>query len=325
MPFKKLISCLLLLAAIFSCNSRGGGREELIIFHAGSLSVPFKEIVAEYQKENPGVTIYMESAGSRQCARKITDLDRQCDIMASADYKVIDNLLIPDYADWNIKFAANEMAIVYHEKSRSSDQINADNWFKILMKKDVIFGRSNPDFDPCGYRSVLTIKLAEDLYKQPGLANKMLEKDLNFIRPKEVDLIGLLETDVIDYIFLYRSVAEQHGLKYLLLPDSINLNNPDLADYYATVNVDITGKRPGETIRKKGEAMVYGLTIIKNSPNKENAIKFLTYLLSAEKGMAIMEKNGQQSLVPSPTKTLNTIPIELKPFVAEDIRETTVQ
>jgi len=325
MPFKKLISCLLLIAAIFSCNSRGGGREELIIFHAGSLSVPFKEIVAEYQKENPGVTIYMESAGSRQCARKITDLDRQCDIMASADYKVIDNLLIPDYADWNIKFAANEMAIVYHEKSRSSDQINADNWFKILMKKDVIFGRSNPDFDPCGYRSVLTIKLAEDLYKQPGLANKMLEKDLNFIRPKEVDLIGLLETDVIDYIFLYRSVAEQHGLKYLLLPDSINLNNPDLADYYATVNVDITGKRPGETIRKKGEAMVYGLTIIKNSPNKENAIKFLTYLLSAEKGMAIMEKNGQQSLVPSPTKTLNTIPIELKPFVAEDIRETTVQ
>ena len=325
MPFKKLISCLLLIAAIFSCNSRGGGREELIIFHAGSLSVPFKEIVAEYQKENPGVTIYMESAGSRQCARKITDLDRQCDIMASADYTVIDNLLIPDYADWNIKFAANEMAIVYHEKSRSSDQINADNWFKILMKKDVIFGRSNPDFDPCGYRSVLTIKLAEDLYKQPGLANKMLEKDLNFIRPKEVDLIGLLETDVIDYIFLYRSVAEQHGLKYLLLPDSINLNNPDLADYYATVNVDITGKRPGETIRKKGEAMVYGLTIIKNSPNKENAIKFLTYLLSAEKGMAIMEKNGQQSLVPSPTKTLNTIPIELKPFVAEDIRETTVQ
>jgi len=325
MLLKKLISCLVLIAAIFSCNSRGEEREELIIFHAGSLSVPFKEIVAEYQKENPGVTIYMESAGSRQCARKITDLDRQCDIMASADYTVIDNLLIPDYADWNIKFAANEMAIVYHEKSRSSDQINADNWFKILMKKDVIFGRSNPDFDPCGYRSVLTIKLAEDLYKQPGLANKMLEKDLNFIRPKEVDLIGLLETDIIDYIFLYRSVAEQHGLKYLLLPDSINLNNPDLADYYATVNVDITGKRPGETIRKKGEAMVYGLTIIKNSPNKENAIKFLTYLLSAEKGMAIMEKNGQQSLVPSPTKTLNTIPIELKPFVAEDIRETTVQ
>jgi len=322
MLLKKLIPGLLLIAAIFSCNSRDEEREELIIFHAGSLSVPFKEIVAEYQKENPGVTIYMESAGSRQCARKITDLDRQCNIMASADYKVIDNLLMPDYADWNIKFAANEMAIVYHEKSRSSDQINTDNWFEILMKKDVVFGRSNPNFDPCGYRAVISIKLAEDFYKQPGLANKMLEKDLNYIRPKEVDLIGLLETDIIDYIFLYRSVAEQHGLKYLLLPDSINLKNPDLADYYATVNVDITGKKPDETICKKGEAMVYGLTIIKNSPNKENAINFLTYLLSAEKGMAIMEKNGQQSLVPSPTETYNKIPAELKPFVLKSNRST---
>ena len=29
----------------------------------------------------------------------------------------------------------------------------------------------------------------------------------------------LLETHTIDYIFLYRSVAQQHDLKYLLLPD----------------------------------------------------------------------------------------------------------
>ena len=317
MLVKKLIPVFLLIVALVSCNSANEKSKELIIFHAGSLSVPFREIVAEYQKENPDVNISMESAGSRQCARKITDLKRQCDIMASADYKVIDNLLIPDFADWDIKFAGNEMAIVYHEKSRYSDQINKDNWHEVLMKKDVVFGRSNPDFDPCGYRAVLVMKLAETFYKQPGLAKQMLEKDLNYIRPKEVDLIGLLETDAIDYIFLYRSVAEQHGLKYLILPDSINLKNPDLADYYATATVDISGKKPGETLHKKGEAMVYGLTIINNSPNKEEAIKFVKFLLSAEKGMAILEKNGQQSLVPSPTASFDKIPLELKPFASE--------
>jgi molybdate/tungstate transport system substrate-binding protein len=317
MLIKKLIPVFLLIVALISCNSANEKSKELIIFHAGSLSVPFREIVAEYQKENPDVNISMESAGSRQCARKITDLKRQCDIMASADYKVIDNLLIPDFADWDIKFAGNEMAIVYHEKSRYSDQINKDNWHEVLMKKDVVFGRSNPDFDPCGYRAVLVMKLAETFYKQPGLAKQMLEKDLNYIRPKEVDLIGLLETDAIDYIFLYRSVAEQHGLKYLILPDSINLKNPDLADYYATATVDISGKKPGETLHKKGEAMVYGLTIINNSPNKEEAIKFVKFLLSAEKGMAILEKNGQQSLVPSPTASFDKIPLELKSFASE--------
>lgn len=48
----------------------------------------------------------MEAAGSRDCARKIRDLKRPCDVLASADYLVIEQLLVPDYADWNICFAA---------------------------------------------------------------------------------------------------------------------------------------------------------------------------------------------------------------------------
>ena len=43
--------------------------------------------------------------------------------MASADYTVIDKLLIPDYTKWNIKFAVNEMAIVFSENSRYADEI----------------------------------------------------------------------------------------------------------------------------------------------------------------------------------------------------------
>jgi len=314
MSVKKLFQFIFICCFLFSCQSNNSSNIKLIIFHAGSLSVPFKEIATEYEKENPHIDILLESAGSRQCARKITDLKRQCDIMASADYKVIDNLLIPEYANWNIKFAGNEMAIVYHEKSRYSKQINNKNWYDILLKTDVIFGRSNPDSDPCGYRTVLLSKLAEDYYKKDGLALSLMEKDKNFIRPKEVDLIGLLETDIIDYIFLYRSVAEQHGLKYLVLPDSINLKEPRLDYYYASSTVTISGKKPGELITKKGEAMVYGLTIVDNSPNKDEAVKFLKFLLSSDKGMKIMNGNGQQSLVPSQTDTYSEIPGELKQF-----------
>ena len=115
---------------------------DLIIYHAGSLSVPFKEIAAEFNKLYPDVKILMESAGSVASARKITDLNRPCDIMASSDYGVIDNMLIPKYADWNIKFVNNELSIVYQEKSRLASQINSKNWVEILMKKEVAFGRS---------------------------------------------------------------------------------------------------------------------------------------------------------------------------------------
>ena len=321
--YKQLILILLVLTFSVSCNNTNNKNKQndgntisgkLIIFHAGSLSVPFKQIATEFNKEYPNVKVVLEPAGSRKCARKITDLNQDCDIMASADYKVIDNLLIPDYADWNIKFASNEMAIVYNEKSHYANEINKNNWYKILLKKDVAFGRSDPNSDPCGYRAVLTSKLAEKFYKETGIVKKLLAKDLNYMRPKEVDLISLLEANAIDYIYLYRSVAEQHNLKFLILPDSVNLKNPEFDEYYSTVSVAVNGKKPGEKITHKGEAMVYGVTILKNAKNKPAAEAFTKFLLSKKKGVKIMELNGQPSVIPSYTSTFDKIPDSFKQF-----------
>ncbi|MCK7537787.1 MAG: hypothetical protein MZV63_45960 [Marinilabiliales bacterium] len=44
--------------------------------------------------------------------------------MASADYFVINQLLIPEYADWSIRFATNEIVIAYTEKSAYSGEID---------------------------------------------------------------------------------------------------------------------------------------------------------------------------------------------------------
>lgn len=315
----KLIKTLTLFALLYfvlytSCNNENKKENKLIIFHAGSLSVPFKEIALKFEKQNPGVKVILEPDGSRKCARKITDLHKKCDIMASADYSVINKLLIPEFADWNIKFASNEMTIVYTEKSRYANEINQNNWYKILLKKDVAYGRSDPNSDPCGYRAVLTCKLSEQYYKITGLSDKILSKDQNYIRPKETDLLALLESNNADYIFLYRSVARQHGLKYLILPDSVNLKNPEFKEFYQTASVNISGKKPGEKIIKKGAPMVYGITIPKNAPNKKLAEKFLKFLLTKDKGMKIMEKNGQPSVVPSFSETFDNIPELLKKY-----------
>ncbi len=287
---------------------------DLIIFHAGSLSIPFKEIAEAFNKRYQDINIILEPSGSRKCARKIIDLKRPCDIMASADYKVIDNLLIPDYADWDIKFTSNEMVIAYNSKSRYFNKINKSNWYDILLKDDVIFGRSDPDSDPCGYRAVLTIKLAEKYYHKQGIANKFLKKDLNYMRPKGSDLLALLESNTVDYIFEYRSVAEQHKLKYLILPDEINLKNPEYKKLYSTVTVNISGKKPGEMITRKGEPMIYGITELKNAPHKKAADVFLEFLLNKNKGMSILERNGQASVIPSPSDTYNNIPDKFKKF-----------
>jgi molybdate/tungstate transport system substrate-binding protein len=287
---------------------------DLIIYHAGSLAVPFKEIAAEFNKLYPDVKILMESAGSVASARKITDLNRPCDILASSDYGVIDNMLIPKYADWNLKFVSNELSIVYQDKSRLSAQINSKNWYTVLQNKEVAFGRADPNADPCGYRTVMTLQLAEKYYKKPGLAKMISDKDQNYIRPKEVDLLALLESGSIDYIFLYKSVAIQHKLKYITLPDEINLKNMAMAPQYATATTEINGKEPGKKETVKGEPMVYGVTMLRDAPNKPAAIAFLQFLLSKDKGMKIMEKNGQPSVIPMETKNYDKLPTELKPF-----------
>jgi molybdate/tungstate transport system substrate-binding protein len=317
----RVVFLVFTLASMHSCGGgdESGGKDgrTLIVFHAGSLSVPLKAISEMFIEENPGVTVQLEAAGSRTCARKISDLGRECDVMASADYTVIDELLIPRHAAWNIKFASNEMAIVYTERSKRSEEIDTENWHKILLDTEVAFGRSDPDSDPCGYRTVLTLKLAEKHYGREGLAGRMLVKDKRYLRPKETDLLALLETETIDYIFLYRSVAQQHELEYLILPDEINLRNPELAAFYGEVSVEVSGRKPGERIIKRGAPMVYGITIPRNSPNPELAEKFIDFILDSQKGMRVMEKAGQPSLVPSVSETYGEIPRRLREYARE--------
>jgi len=308
------IITLVLSGGLGGCGQKKAdcAKKELIIFHAGSLSVPFREISAEFQKAHPNIIIKAEASGSRSAARKICDLGRECDVMASADYKVVANLLMPEHVDFNIRFALNEMVIAYTNKSKLSGNINPNNWYKILLKDQVAFGRSNPNFDPCGYRTLMVFQLAEKYYAVSGLAERLRRK-AKYIRPKETDLLALLEAGEIDYILIYRSVAVQHGLNMILLPDEINLKSPALTKLYNTATVTISGKRPGEFVARCGEPIVYSITIPKNAPNRKAAEAWVALLLSP-KGRSIMENKGQHCLKPAKIDGFDKLPGILRIF-----------
>ncbi len=324
----RIITLVLAVSILISCggNTKQNNksdkentiRGELILFYAGSLSVPIKEITEEFNKEYPNVKVLSEAAGSVECAKKISELKKPCDVFASSDVKVIDKILIPDYAEWSIKFASNEMVIAHNEKSRKGTEITKDNWYEVLQNEKVAFGRADPDADPCGYRSVLCLKLAEKYYGKKCDADKLLKKDVQHIRPKEVDLLALLESNTIDYIFIYKSVAEQHKLKYVVLPDEVNLKNPEMDSLYSTVSLEVKGKKPGKTKVQKGEAIIYGITIPKNITNIKAALAFVEFFLSKTNGMKIMEANGQPSVIPSYSPSYNKIPDLLKQFATKD-------
>jgi molybdate/tungstate transport system substrate-binding protein len=315
LPVRCALPLLAVLLALPCCKRPA--RERLTIFHAGSLSVPFRELSALFQQRHPGVEVRAEAAGSRDTARKVSDLGRRCDVLGSADYKVVQNLLVTKHVRFNIRFSTNELVIAYGSRSRHAAEISSRNWHEVLLRGDVAFGRSDPNRDPCGYRSEMLFQLAERHYKRPGLAAKLRGKGgKRFIRPKETDLLALLESGEIDYLFIYRSVAVQHKLKIISLPEAINLRSSALANHYRTARVEVTGKRPGHHITREGEPIVYSVTMPTRALRPDLAEAYIALLLSPV-GQALMKRNGQPPLTPPLVDGAAHLPASLKRFFEE--------
>jgi molybdate/tungstate transport system substrate-binding protein len=300
------IFALACLSCLLSCKNQvnppqgqnNGVSGDLIIFHAGSLSVPFQQIARAFEKENPACHVLLEASGSVDCARKITDLHKPCDLMASSDYMVIKKFLVPGYTGWYLPFAGNEIVLAYTGKSAYGDSISQQNWPGILLKEDVRYGRSDPDADPCGYRTLMVMQLAASYYGIKGLTEDLSSKDTKYIRPKEVDLLAMLELHETDFIFIYRSVAVQHNLKFLELPDQVNLKKMENSEIYRQASVNIKGTTPGTTMEIKGEPISYAITMLNEAPNPGAAREFLRFLLEKDKGMKYLEEGGHNSLIP---------------------------
>ena len=274
--------------------------EKVIIFHAGSLTVPLAKIEKQFESANSGIDVQREAGGSTKMARMISELNKPADIMASADYKVIDKTLIPQKADWNIRFASNQLVLCYTAQSRYAKEVNDQNWYEILTRKDVVWGHSDPNLDPCGYRSLMVLQLAEKYYKVPGLYDRLIaNRPQKNVRPKSVELVAMLKTGNMDYAWEYLSVAVQHDLKYVKLDDHINLGNYTLDDYYQQSSVKVTGNKPGTWITRVGQSCTYGITLIKDSPNRSEAIKFLEFMLAPNGGLKVLEEMGQPPFVPA--------------------------
>ena len=290
---------LVALAVLAACRARAAAPTPLVVFNAGSLAAPFRDLLQAFQARTPGVTPAQENSGSLEAARKITELGKVPDVLAVADHAVIDRLLRPTHAQWQVMFARNRMVLAYTDRSAGAAEVNGDNWWRMVLRPDVRVGRSDPALDPNGYRTLMVLQLAEAHYGQPGLAAKLIQAmPPKFIRPKEADLTALLQAGELDYAWTYRSIARTTGLRYVELPPEIDLGDPSLADRYATATVMVPGAmRDGEMLTLHGEPIVYALTIPVGAPHPKLAHDFAAFVLSAE-GRAIVERNGLEPIDP---------------------------
>lgn len=292
---RSLLLTVVLITAGAACGERVAPQGTLIVFNAGSLARPMKAALDTFGRRE-GVRVEQESAGSLESARKLTELGKIPDLIALADAEVFPGYLMPAHVERYVLFARNRMVLAHTDRSRYADEITTANWWQVLQRPDVEVGRSDPELDPNGYRTLMVWQLAAQGAGDPSLAARLAARapDRN-VRPKEADLVGLLQAGEFDYIWSYESMARATGLRWVALGDSVDLSSPTLAAHYASAQVAVRGARGGESVTFIGQPIVYAFAVPIGAPHPEIAERFARFLVSDE-GRAILRREGLNAL-----------------------------
>lgn len=249
------------LAGVAGClkgNSRGSvgsggsgsteGGSPITILGAGSLNNALLNGL-EPAVETP---VQIETHGSARVARMIDEGLRDPAIVAVADTALFDQPLTPP---WHSVFTSNAIVIAYNSETEGGQRLvdaGADAWYTVLAGDDIDLGRTDPDQDPLGYRTLFMLELASQYYNIDDLKSKILQQ--NQIYP-ESSLISRFETGSVDAVIAYRNMAVERGYEFISLPDQIDLSNPNHIDEYSMVSYSL----PNGTAQ--GGCISYGATL----------------------------------------------------------------
>ena len=260
--------------------SCGTPAERVVVFHAGSLARLVQELSQRFEGNHPTIRIDSESSGSLDAIRKVTDLDRACDLLLTADHRLLDQYILPDRALRYHQLVGNEMVLAgaRHAAWIASDW--RDDWHSNLLGHS--FGISDPARDPAGYFAHLVWKLAEIHYKRPGLYRALSSRlDPRWMRPKSSALVALLQVGVLDFAFLYLSTALQNDLPYLRFPPQVSLGDPAYGAAYARVFITISSPHDQHSQTEiQGAPIRAGVALLR--PDREASASFLAFLISSE-------------------------------------------
>lgn len=203
--------------------------------------------------------VRVEAHGSAVAARLVASGVTDPDIVALADPVLFQRILdVP----WYVSFATNALVVSYTRETPGGNRVRAageQRWYSALQHEDVSLGRTDPDRDPLGYRTLFGLDLASDHY--PGASNlRSAIPEEGQVYP-ETQLFGQFETGSVDAVFAYRSMAVERDYEMIELPRPVDLSNPELAGAYETVNYALP---EGGIVR--GAPIAYGATVRRSEP-----------------------------------------------------------
>lgn len=296
--------------------------QEIVIYRAGSLTRAFQPLEKAFTCKT-GVMVKDFPMGSVDAGRQITAGGHKADLYAPADYLDIDLFMKPaGYSDFNIVFAHGRMVLAYSQANLTAKKLPAiaespgkavANWYEILARPDVTIGGGNFFLDPGAYRTPMIFQLAEAFYKVPNLYNNLLER---LVIPSQGS----------DFQFTYEhnaraTAATNPDYRYVDVPDEINMSDASKDAWYrqnaVVVLPGLGTPRSARTIAVPAARVAWGITLMKDAPNRENAVRFLELLLGPE-GTAALKENGPDPITPPIVSAadMKNLPEPLRKMVA---------
>lgn len=237
----------------------------LRIFSAGVARKITEETIAAWNNDHPQSPAELTVRGSVELVRRVL-AGEPCDVLIVADNGILESMMMPDHAKGYVIFAGNKMVIA----ANKGFDINSENWKDKLLSPDATFSHHSPYDDPGGYRSVMSMMLAENV--EPGLAEKLLRHPGHYgMDPSQKKE----EIPEIMYSFDYYSNALARGVPFALLPEIMDLSSDRLASEYAGAKFAVDHQH---TV--VGTPICHALTIPKSGTRPKEAREFAKRFLA---------------------------------------------
>ena len=255
------------------------------VLYAGSLVNLMEHSVGPAFNKATGDTFQGFAAGSNALANQIKGQLRRGDVFISANPMVNDSLAgAPngDWVSWYVNFAQSPLVIGYNPSSKFAADLKSRPWYEVMQEPGIRIGRTDPKLDPKGALTIQLLDHAEQVYNQPGLAQKILGAPDNPAQVSlEETLVGRLMSGQLDIGFFYSTETSDLKIPSISLPPEISLS----AHYTATV--------------------------LRNAASPAGATRFVGFLLGAQ-GRALMQDHGLDIVKSSVSGDASKMPPQIR-------------
>lgn len=282
-------------ATIAAAATRGVRAQQLVsldVAYAGSMGSLMEGPVKQQAAQTLRIDFHGRGQGSDALAQLIVGGSITPDVFIPVTATSMNTVLKGGKATAAVPIARTSMVIAYSSKSKYAPQLadaaahkrGAMPWWQILTQPDIRFGRTDPNTDPQGRNIIFTMQLAEALYQQPGLANKILGPTINpaqiFTEPT---VQARIQSGELDAASAYKIQPGPLNNPYLSLPPEINLAEDSLQARYATATLELGGKT------YHPEPLIYYASVMTGAAHPDAAHAFVAWLTGAG-GQAVFKQ-----------------------------------